>query len=474
MLAAFALLSWQLLLPGFIGLANNGDFLKVAGRQSLNAIDSDHSTFSYFQPEWIRDPQFHWDSGLPSSENVFAWIASEIERHVSDPTRFDIRWIGAIHMLGWLGGYCLLLRTLRNLKGWRWWIAVLASLWIFMDVAWVSQFNTFLMDVAAMLALMTAIPAAIVLLQRPANTRAPMIMIFGSAMLLYVLSKGQHALLAPVPIFFMILIGRSAPGRERIAAFATAGIVLAGAIWISAVTPAWYRDQSRFNLVFYRILPHATAPAEVAAELGLAPSDLQFVGMHSFLPESPATKLEWSREFDKRGGYGSVAKYYVHHPAVTFGFLWKDLREVAFQIRSENLSNFRQQAGMPAGAMTTRMATWSDLRRWMFIRLPAHMPLWYALLLFGGSWLAIRTHDARTQALIRVIVFVAFMGLIEFLIASLTDSLDTSRHLLLFQLLTDFTLFYALVWSIDEFPTRVLSHRAPAAGARDDSSAPQR
>src|SRR5207302_356236 len=109
------LLAWQVLLPGYIGLANNGDFSKIAGRLCLGGIDDGADNFIYFVADYIRRPQDCWDSGLPSSELFLAGKASQIERALSDHERFNIRWLGAIHAAGFLLAFALWLQLIEPL-----------------------------------------------------------------------------------------------------------------------------------------------------------------------------------------------------------------------------------------------------------------------------------------------------------------------------------------------------------------------
>src|SRR5437773_424149 len=111
LLAVFAaLLVWQLLAPGFIGLANNGDFSKVSGRWCIAVTDDEGNSHIYFQSNYSRRPDHCWDSGIPSSEVGFAWLATSLKRLAGDPARFDIRWLGALHAAGFLIAFGLWVR----------------------------------------------------------------------------------------------------------------------------------------------------------------------------------------------------------------------------------------------------------------------------------------------------------------------------------------------------------------------------
>ena len=161
MLAAFGLLAWQLLVPGFIGLASNGDFQKIAGRLSIGGADNGADSFLYFEAGLPESPSLSLGCGLAvvGVHSCADCVGNRKARERSK--KFDIRWLGGLQLLAWMAGYLLLLRVLRPLGGMFWWMAVSASLWIFMDVSYVSYFNSFYMDVAALLGVMAAVSAAV-------------------------------------------------------------------------------------------------------------------------------------------------------------------------------------------------------------------------------------------------------------------------------------------------------------------------
>jgi hypothetical protein len=56
-----SILAAQLFLPPFIGLADNGDFPKVAGPLSLGPKDGP-ANFIHFVPDYLRSPRYYWNS----------------------------------------------------------------------------------------------------------------------------------------------------------------------------------------------------------------------------------------------------------------------------------------------------------------------------------------------------------------------------------------------------------------------------
>ena len=92
----FALLHHQLFRPPITGLADNGDFPKVVGH--FNACDPTRQkdAAAYVYPYYIIDPTCNFDSHMPSSEGLVAWM---LKQHADWDLRkgFEIAGPGEIH-----------------------------------------------------------------------------------------------------------------------------------------------------------------------------------------------------------------------------------------------------------------------------------------------------------------------------------------------------------------------------------------
>jgi hypothetical protein len=467
-----AILAWQLFLPGFIGLADNRDFAKVAGRLCIGRPDGPTAYYAYFHPDFERARRYCWESGVPTSELALARAASWMEQRAGDPERFDLRWLGAIHALGFLGGWCLLLVALRPLKGavWpraAWWVAAAAGLWIFTDVGFVSYLNSFYSDAAAIVGAMIMVPAALCLLS-PDAPRRWLAVCFGLGALLFLTSKGQHAAMAPVVAAVLLIAAWQTPSKTpadrgtRALAVGLTVILIGGTCWVFVETPYWYKAENRFTLVFYKLLPASGTPSRDVEELGLSQSDLPYIGQHAFLPYSPAFDPAWLLAFSQRGSYGNVAAFWLRHPWRAIAILHQDLQREAWKRRPMEFSNYQPEAGRPAAAQTAAFGSWSALDTWLSRIWPMHTAIWYGLVLVCGPLLALRSQSGSGRAVAWTLIFAAVLGLGEFSIASLTDARETDRHLLLFHLFTDFTIFLALVYALSDLSSLNREHAGVA------------
>ncbi|HTT63643.1 MAG TPA: hypothetical protein VMG35_17445 [Bryobacteraceae bacterium] len=450
LLLCAALLAWQLLLPGFIGMANNGDFPKVAGPLCLEGVDHETEKFAYFQPDYERGPSSCYDPHIPSSEIVPAWVASSLERALGDETHFDIRWLGGLHALIFTGIYYLLLLVLRPLRPAARIVLSLAALWIFADVGFVAYLNTFYSDVPAMLGGLATICLA-VLLARGEKISPVLLGLFGLSALFFVTSKAQHGIYGVIPIAAAVWFGwRSHELRGRLVAGLVTSALAAGMIWVICKTPAWYTAQSRFNLIFAKIAYTSTTPVEDLQELGLDPSDARYVGMHAFMPGNPLENDEaFRRRFYARATYWKAIRFYVRHPGRVVRILQSDLRLQAPVRRL--YANFPKSYGLPGGTQAQRFSSWSFLRTQLFVLWPEHVVVWYALWMIGAPFLAIREKSRFRSALLWTAWAVSLAGAGEFCVASLADGAETARHLWMFQVFTDVTFFLALVFAASTF-----------------------
>ena len=439
-----ACLAVQVLLPGFIGIANNGDFGKVNGWLCL-APRGGERPFIHFQPDYVWSARNYWNSPYHSSESALAWLATRLAGATYEGAAFDIRWLGALHAALCLAAFALLLASLRD-RGWRVQAASAAlPLVAFTDVCYTAYLNSFYMDAAALGGLLLMTAAAVWMVARTPPRAAPLC-VFTLAALLFVTSKTQHAVWMGLPAALLIARGVRWNPRWRALAWSAAGLVLLAGAAMLISTDGAYRGQAMFNVLFFRLGP---AGADLQS-LGVRPGELRYSGMHSYMPGTPISSNQWTEEFGRRTGFARLLGWYALHPRSTLGFLAETLKKGALEMRPVNLGNFRAEEGRPPGARTQRFAMWSNFRAWLLRRWPWHLPVWY--LVFLAGCLAIRS-PVRWVAM-----GIAALGLGEFGLAALGDSLDAGRHLFLFHAATDLTICFAAAWLIQNGLPKTIRH----------------
>lgn len=418
-----ALCSIQIFAPPYIGLANNGDFGKVFGRFAIAPPDGGARNFTYFVSDYEYRPRYRWKSNFKSSETVLAAVpillAKTFGAHV-----FNIRWLGAVHLLLFLCGYYLLLVWLRRYGT----VFVLGigglALWIFTDVAYVAYFNSFFSDTAAMLGLLLMAPLALHSLDPQSRLRHALPL----AALLLITAKTQHAFWGILPAAFLIW-------RKHLVSAAL--LIAAEAIMILS-TPWTYKTAPLFSVIFYKLAPHAPVPQSAVRELGLGEAEFRYIGTHAYTPGNPGVDIPWLRSFTARTSYARVLRYWLRHPGEAARALHADLVTFAPGMRQMNLANFRREDGRPPAQLSDRFAVWSALRERLYRRWPFLVVAWYASVIAAAAAMRKRHRGPAV-----ICLGMAAIGILEFCFASLADAIETERHLLLFHAATDVTICFA-------------------------------
>ena len=423
------LVGWQLFVPPSLGVADNNDFAKLIGRVCLGG---EHPLFEYVSFEYHQATEYCWDSGLITSAVLPLRLA------MAAASRFDLRCLGAVYAMLFLGAFAALQRFARGLRPVARLIVPLSAVVVFCGASYIPWFNSFYFDTASYIFLWFTILLFLRMLLRERVTTGDFLMALVSA-LLFETSKSQHTALAlPLIACFWLRLGRAQfPGIPwRIGATVT---VMAAAVVMFASAPPWYQTVNSYNALFYQSLPHSRDPAADIAQLGMEPAMVRYVGKHSFLPDSP---MQDAREIERLGRFISVRSlthYYLSHPRIA-GLVFRSalaegsLQRVRMQIgaRQYRLGNYEKSVGKPPEAQSHFLDLWSDSKAAVFGNRPM-LYACYAAGLLAALWiLSVR---ARVTAL--AAIWTAMVALAAVLV--MFDGVDTGRHLFLFNAMLDMT-----------------------------------
>ena len=130
-----------------------------------------------------------------------------------------------------------------------------------------------------------------------------------------------------------------------------------------------------------------------------------------------------------------------------------DLRHWAVQMRP-GIGNFCIGDGHPPRSKTANFAYWSNFRSWLFRIWPEHIVFWYVIFT-AGTLVSLRSSRNLFHRGASIIALgVAALGICEFAVATLADAVETNRHLFLFHVLTDITIYFAFAWLFSRFAER--------------------
>ncbi len=163
-------------------------------------------------------------------------------------------------------------------------------------------------------------------------------------------------------------------------------------------------------------------------------------------PFQPAVRYpspDWSRDFLSHASAGRICLLYLRHPSLPSHELDLELHDSVHSIRPDYMANYRQLDGFPAHTVATRFSFWSNLRSRMLYFAPYHLLLLYSLPLLAAFFAPLRRNRLLPLAITLVIA-----GTVEFAICTLTDAIDTHRHMFLFHVITETLILSLAAWAL--------------------------
>ena len=444
LLALFAAaLAFQLLVPPIVGLADNGDFSRIAGPLGVFPPEDlgGAAFFSWIVPQYRFDPTRIWLHGLCcySSQTLLAISSLPVGLALSPPGRFDLRATGIVNGLALLGAVGWLLYSLRPLPFGLRILGGLLLVAVFSDVTYVSLLNSFYTEPAALVFLLAALALALLLARTP-NPPPWLAAGFFLVSALFATSRPQNALLG----FFLAFLGWRLVRYEGKGRASRRRLVLLAALVLCVFSLAYSRSTPRplrriylFNAVFRVLLPNSPDPRDDLAHLGLSPDLVRLVGLSGFSPQAPVEDERFQRVFGKVS-YRTLAAFYAVRPARVWRAFERGARE-AFETRPSGLGNYARESGKPAGSLSRSFSAWSRAKAWLVPR-----RLWFVIAyLFLNLIAAVHLRwKAGTRALSaagEIWIALVLLAAFQFAVASVMTGAESRRSFFLFNAVFDLT-----------------------------------
>jgi hypothetical protein len=430
LLLAAGIIVFLLFVPPVVGLGDNGDFCKICSRFDLYLPNH---TYAYADTTYQFDPMHHWASDNITPEIPIAWLAVRLIRIFNSAT-FDMRWMGAVHAALYLLIFYLALPLMRGLSKIRRAILMAMIILVLFDIMYVSALSSFYMDTAAWIFLCLSVVFYLRTLRWPTDKHRAALLI---SLMLLMTAKTQHVV-AGLALLVLMLVTRRQLGFTRpvwmgsLAATAVVSLVLA---WMG--TPRGYTSIPVFNTIFLELLPHSDNVHRDLADLGLDDSYARWVGMHTYMKDSPMSNDSFVQTFKQRTGQMRIAAFYARHPAKTWQMLMGATAEAGHQ--RPYLGNYDRGTGARENQESNSFSAWSSLKRALFWH---HGEVYLAYVLGLIALLSVLAW--RRPGIRAAIVTFGVLIIMELLIASLGDVMDTLRHEWIFNALTDLGVVFAV------------------------------
>lgn len=255
---------WLLFVPPFHGLADNGDFYRAIFVNGLYKLKGYHM-LGYINPQLGIMKYFNeTNAAIFSSQPLFVQAAVWLNKLVYSSTVFDLRFLGLIYFVPYLGAIYLVTQALtypfRRIRSYL--IAALVVL-IFADSSFTLYFNSFFAEPGMLVLALYAFGAIMLLARRPTYHPRLLTAVYFVSVMLLIANKQQNAPLAlsyAVASLGLFMICRHRGERLWIVA-GIAGILVTGVLTYTLITKQ-FNDINQYQAVTHGVLLHGGDPSK--------------------------------------------------------------------------------------------------------------------------------------------------------------------------------------------------------------------
>ncbi|MDF2925608.1 MAG: rane protein [Paenibacillaceae bacterium] len=450
-LAAAAVLGWLLFAKPVVGMADNGDFLRIMGTVGLqytdNGLTYGQKYFGWFIREFaISEVGL---GGYVSTSLVLVFLAKGLSWLLLDGGRFDMRLLALVYGLLFLTGAWLAIKYNKRRSAWVNGLAALLFVLIFTDIGYAAYYNSLYSEPVSLVFLILSMGFATGLLRRG----QPMKLFLAGFVVSSVFLIGSKVQNAPIGILLALLCLRFSAlrgGGWRKLTCSMAILLFAASVAIYVSLPKELRIINQYQTVFFGILKDSPTVEQDLRELGLPEKFAVNAGTNYFDKAAINQKDPvFANEFYPVFSHGKVIKFYLNHPMR----LYEKLEVAAgngMNNRPPYLGGFEQSEGFRAGELPDAFNLWNKFKLEV---LPNK--LWFIAAVFAAYYLVLarrylESFQIRQRLYLEVLAAIGLGALILFVTPVIGDGeADLVKHLFGFNICFDLMLWISAFWLLE-------------------------
>lgn len=447
-----AILTYVLIIPPIIGVADNGDFTRIMGSTGLGHLSEnpDDWYFGYVNSQYKSTYSPISGVGYFSTELILIGLSKLISRIIFWHQHiFDIRSLAVIYSTILLISMFILIKFNRQRHIVTEIVLILLLILIFVDVGYISYFNSLYGEAVSFSFLLLTISLALYLVKQDSHKLLTLILFFISTIVL-VGAKAQNA---PIGIIFAIFSTRllkltnERTWKKVVITFSIFLVLLSVAIYSSV--PKNFKICNKYQTVFYGILKDSPTPGEDLKAFDLDPKYSVLAGTNYFLKEYPIDikSPSFQEIIYKKVNPFKVTIFYIKHPSR----LWMKLNNAAsygFKI-VEGYGNYERCFGIKYGQTARHLGIWSNFKINSFPQTFIFVATFFFSYFIVLAILHLKNPNIKNKLYYEVLILIGVIGIVEFLVPIIGDGdADLSKHLFLFNVCFDAMFIISIVWII--------------------------
>jgi hypothetical protein len=450
-LAGCGLIIYLLFVGPFIGVADNGDFLRMMNTIGLNYYDTGASYedqfFNFSHSRFAYENLFR---GFYPSSQILIVLVPRLIGGLIHGSFFDVRLLGAVYALLLLVATWLLVK--HNARG-SYVTGLLlgaAILFVFYDIGYLAYFNSLFGEPVSLVFMLLTFALGLRLTSQEKPTTKGLTLFF-IAILFLVTSKIQNA---PIGIAFALIFLRfmtldsARKWRKLALRFSIAIFLVSIVMYVTA--PKDLKHINLYQTVFFGILNESPDVKGDLQDLGL-PERLEVLAGTNYFQTDTVIKQDDPSlipDFYDRVSHKDVLFFYLKHP----GRLIDNMEYAAsnsMAIRPYYLGNYEKSENKPAGALSYTFSTWSQFKNKHIPHTLGFLSIFYLVYFAGALFQYFRSREVRGKIAGELLMLLGLIGIFSFLVPILGDGrADIGKHLFLFNVCFDMMVVVMFGWIV--------------------------
>lgn len=452
------------------GLADNGDFYRAMLSNGIYRLPSPHNQYLNYVITKFGILQYFNENNVAvfSSQTLFIKLALGLNRIFYSRTIFDIRFLGAVYYVFYLGAIYLLTKSLVfPYKKVRSYIVALLVVFMFADSSFTLYFNSFFAEPGMFIAVLYAFGALTAIARKCYRKNWPMTVVYFVSTIILITNKQQNAplalsfLVATIGLFFLPQF----KARKLLVGLGMLFLLISGGVTYALINKE-FSEVNQYQAFTHGILMETGDPSKKIAKGGIS-QQFALMRANDYYPKTyaavkPSNKMI-AKHLTRRVGLAWVVRYYATN-LNQFGLLLDVAAKDIMVTQVKAVGDFVKTSGAKPGAQVTYFTGFSALMgaffpgKFAFICLLA---VAFVTVYAVSFYLDLKA--GKTAGVIRFFLVVGLMTIAVFvpIISIIGDGdADLAKHLFLVPICLDLVIL--------QFISDILHHRLWQAAGKGD------
>lgn len=370
---AALIIGWLLFVPPIHGYADNGDFYRVMYSNGLyHRLGQAYNHNAYVVQTYGIMRYFNeHQATLFSSQPLFVQLAIGLNKLFYSRTIFDIRFLGLVYYLFYLGALYLLTEALTfPAKRSQNYLVALAVVFVFADSSLTLYFNSLFAEPVMLLGMLYAFSAFLLLARGRYRRRWPLMLTFFVSVILLITVKQQNAPLAlSFAIMSLALLALVQKRHNRLFIYLATLLVLGSGVATYMLITKDFNDINGYQTMTRGVLLKSKNPEKALSEGGI---DRQFALLkgttyyQNYMPLSTRSAY-MQKHLIQRYNFTWVLKHYLRHPD-EFSTMLNLVAKDGQLTQVKAVGDYVAASGQPKGAQTHYFTLYSTMMGAFFPR----------------------------------------------------------------------------------------------------------